>query len=103
MASGVSPRRRAASSTDTACAGTLLDKWRTPLARVQDGYKRVSEHSHCRPRVVLGRANSGLDRIIVNVSLIPTRADDHALAQSRRPMDMMSQGWSMRRFQASQQ
>src|SRR3954462_13303381 len=36
-------------------------------------------------------------------SVIPTRADDHALAQSRRPMDMMSQGWSMRRFQASQQ
>src|SRR3954451_17998409 len=35
--------------------------------------------------------------------IIPTRADDHALAQSRRPMDMMSQGWSMRRFQASQQ
>src|SRR3954451_23005751 len=35
--------------------------------------------------------------------LIPTRADPHALAQSRRPMDMMSQGWSMRRFQASQQ
>ena len=35
--------------------------------------------------------------------LIPTRADHHALAQSRRPMDMMSQGWSMRRFQASQQ
>src|SRR4051794_15205155 len=38
--------------------------------------------------------------------LIPTRADHHALdalAQSRRPMDMMIQGWSMRRFQASQQ
>src|SRR4051794_40071715 len=38
--------------------------------------------------------------------LIPTRADHHALdalAQSRRPMDMMSQGWSMRRFHASQQ
>src|SRR3954462_9598158 len=35
-----------------------------------------------------------------------TRADHHALdalAQSRRPMDMMIQGWSMRRFQASQQ
>ncbi|HWH99565.1 MAG TPA: hypothetical protein VNT27_04485, partial [Propionibacteriaceae bacterium] len=41
--------------------------------------------------------------------VIPTRADHHALdaldalAQSRRPMDMMSQGWSVRRFQASQQ
>src|SRR3954463_1463099 len=35
--------------------------------------------------------------------VIPTRADPHALdalAQSRRPMDMMIQGWSMRRFQA---
>src|SRR3954465_2437492 len=32
--------------------------------------------------------------------LIPTRADPHALAQSRRPMDMMIQGWSMRRFHA---
>src|SRR4051794_506738 len=35
--------------------------------------------------------------------LIPTRADHHALdalAQSRRPMDMMSQGWSMSLFQA---
>src|SRR4051812_27232516 len=33
--------------------------------------------------------------------LIPTRADHHALdalAQSRRPMDMTIQGWSMRRF-----
>src|SRR3954470_16071420 len=38
-----------------------------------------------------------------NPALIPARADPHALAQSRRPMDMMSQGWSMRRFQASQQ
>ena len=35
--------------------------------------------------------------------LTPTRADHPALAQSRRPMDMMIQGWSMRRFQASQQ
>src|SRR4051812_28123512 len=38
--------------------------------------------------------------------IIPTRADHHALdalAQSRRPMDMMIQGWSMRRFHASQQ
>src|SRR3954466_10260097 len=35
--------------------------------------------------------------------LIPTRADPHALAQSRRPMDMMIQGWSMRRFHAEQQ
>src|SRR5215211_9362166 len=25
--------------------------------------------------------------------VIPTRADHHALAQSRRPMDMMIQGW----------
>src|SRR3954453_21419221 len=40
------------------------------------------------------------------LSLIPTRADHHALdalAQSRRPMDMMIQGWSMRRFHAAQQ
>jgi hypothetical protein len=36
-------------------------------------------------------------------ALIPTRADHHALAQSRRPMDMMIQGWSMRRFHAEQQ
>src|SRR3954451_3407493 len=38
--------------------------------------------------------------------LIPTRADHHALdalAQSRRPMDMMIQGWSMRLFHAEQQ
>src|SRR4051794_40063700 len=35
---------------------------------------------------------------ILRRGLIPTRADHHALAQSRRPMDMMSQGWSMRRF-----
>src|SRR3954469_11600137 len=35
--------------------------------------------------------------------IIPTRADPHALAQSRRPMDMMIQGWSMRRFHAEQQ
>src|SRR3954462_12788225 len=84
MASGVSPRRRAASSTDTACAGTLSDKWQTPLARVQDGYKRVSEHSHCRPRVVLGRANSGLDRIIVNVSLRPPFGNDGIPSEGER-------------------
>src|SRR3954452_20111212 len=36
-------------------------------------------------------------------AVIPTRADPHALAQSRRPMDMMIQGWSMRRFHAEQQ
>jgi hypothetical protein len=35
--------------------------------------------------------------------IIPTRADHHALAQSRRPMDMMIQGWSMSLFHASQQ
>src|SRR4051794_438111 len=39
----------------------------------------------------------------VDTMLIPTRADHHALAQSRRPMDMMIQGWSMRRFHAEQQ
>jgi hypothetical protein len=35
--------------------------------------------------------------------LIPTGADAHALAQSRRPMDMMVQGWSTSLFQAAQQ
>src|SRR3954466_9405282 len=35
--------------------------------------------------------------------IIPTRADPHALAQWRRPMDIMSQGWSIRRLHASQQ
>ena len=42
-----------------------------------------------------------MQRIIEEV--IPTRADHHALAQLRRPMDMMIQGWLMRRFHASQQ
>src|SRR4051812_19310359 len=42
-------------------------------------------------------------RIVLSRELIPTRADHHALAQSRRPMDMMIQGWSMRRFHAEQQ
>src|SRR4051794_8617558 len=32
--------------------------------------------------------------------LIPTCIEDYALAQSRRPMDMMIQGWSIRRFHA---
>jgi hypothetical protein len=31
---------------------------------------------------------------------IPTCIEDYALAQSRRPMDMMIQGWSIRRFHA---
>src|SRR3954463_15864759 len=46
-----------------------------------------------------------LQRFFAQVILdgIPTRADPHALAQSRRPMDMMSQGWSMRRIQATKQ
>jgi hypothetical protein len=35
--------------------------------------------------------------------LIPTLIDQHPFTQSRSPMDMMRQGWSMRRFQASQQ
>jgi hypothetical protein len=34
---------------------------------------------------------------------VPTGADAHALAQSRRPMDMMVQGWSTSLFQAPQQ
>jgi hypothetical protein len=36
-------------------------------------------------------------------NLIPTDADAHALAQSRRPMDMISQGRSVSLVQASQQ
>src|SRR5215210_5979402 len=32
--------------------------------------------------------------------VIPTCIEDYALAQSRRPMDMMIQGWSIRRFHA---
>jgi hypothetical protein len=35
--------------------------------------------------------------------IIPTDADAHALAQSRRPMDMISQGRSVSLVQASQQ
>jgi hypothetical protein len=35
--------------------------------------------------------------------LIPIAADAHALAQSRRPMDMMVQGCSTSLFQAAQQ
>jgi aspartyl-tRNA(Asn)/glutamyl-tRNA(Gln) amidotransferase subunit A len=35
--------------------------------------------------------------------LIPTPTDQNRCAQSRRPMDVMRQGWSMRRFQAWQQ
>jgi hypothetical protein len=35
--------------------------------------------------------------------LIPIGADPHALTQSRKPMDMMVQGWSTSLFQASQQ
>src|SRR3954470_12705489 len=45
-----------------------------------------------------GKSHLGCPRLSDNV--IPTRADHHALAQSRRPMDMMIQGWSMRRFHA---
>src|SRR4051794_41765737 len=42
----------------------------------------------------------------IGTPLIPTRADHHALdalAQSRRPMDMMIQGWSMRRVHAPEE
>jgi len=36
-------------------------------------------------------------------SVIPSPTDQNRCAQSRRPMDVMRQGWSMRRFQAWQQ
>jgi len=62
---------------------------------------------------MLAQADSSITIFSINTMdtpillvLIPTRADHHALdalAQSRRPIDMMSQGWSVRRFQASQQ
>jgi hypothetical protein len=35
--------------------------------------------------------------------VIPACADQYPWAQSRRPIDMMSQGWSMSLLQASQQ
>ena len=52
-------------------------------------------------RAMMHASRLGIDSH--GVRLIPTRADHHALAQSRRPMDMMSQGWSMSLFHASQQ
>src|SRR3954453_15024385 len=66
-----------------------------PVARVLSFFAAVYQ-----------RSSEQIANIISALSLIPTRADHHALdtlAQSRRPMDMMIQGWSMRRFQASQQ
>ena len=35
--------------------------------------------------------------------LIPSLSDQNLWAQSRRPMDMMRQGWAMSLFQAEQQ
>jgi transposase len=35
--------------------------------------------------------------------LIPSPVDQNLCAQSRRPMDMMRQGWSVSLFQAEQQ
>jgi hypothetical protein len=43
------------------------------------------------------RANS------TTLCLIPAPTDAHPWTQSRSPMDMMVQGWSMSLFQASQQ
>ena len=40
---------------------------------------------------------------LVVVLLIPIPIDQNPWAQSRRPMDMMRQGWSTSLFQASQQ
>ena len=37
------------------------------------------------------------------MAVIPSPTDQNRCAQSRRPMDVMRQGWSMRRFQAWQQ
>jgi len=46
----------------------------------------------------------GLDKVSWNCPwLIPTRVDQNPWAQSRRPMDMIRQGWSTSLFQASQQ
>jgi hypothetical protein len=38
-----------------------------------------------------------------SLRVIPSLTDQHPCAQSRRPMDMMFQGWSARLFQAEQQ
>jgi hypothetical protein len=38
-----------------------------------------------------------------SLGLIPSPIDQNPCAQSRRPMDMMRQGWSMSLFHAAQQ
>jgi hypothetical protein len=40
---------------------------------------------------------------VFNFTIIPTPADQNPCAHSRRPMDMMRHGWSVRRFQWWQQ
>jgi hypothetical protein len=44
-----------------------------------------------------------LEARMTSEGIIPIGADPHALTQSRKPMDMMVQGWSTSLFQASQQ
>src|SRR4051794_31972848 len=74
-------------------AEAAREQWASVADALRERFPRLAE-------LMLGKGRCARSR------LIPTRADHHALdalAQSRRPMDMMIQGWSMRRFQASQQ
>ena len=53
----------------------------------------------------LGDHGNPCDQHLIDVSahIIPIGADAHALAQSRKPMDMMVQGCATSLFQAAQQ
>src|SRR3954469_18847832 len=65
-----------------------LEPWRTHEA----AFGLISPKNWIAGR---GRVPSvmGQKETITLTCVIPTRADHHALAQSRRPMDMMIQGW----------
>ena len=85
-----------------------------PVAH-SDGLGRVQFQTSCTPEAQkqFERALAidpdhvdaliGLSRSLAQSVLIPSLFDQNLYAQSRRPMDMMRQGWSTILFQAAQQ
>jgi hypothetical protein len=62
----------------------------------------VAHSYHWRQSGGTAVAASGPDLVLLSMLQVPIGANPHALAQSRRPMDMMAQGWSTSLFQAEQ-
>lgn len=95
-------------------AQPMLSAWRQLREQngVFDEAVRALTKSNPTCRLLMSMPGIGVVSVLAFVStveepastsrLIQNRSDQNPCAQARRPMDMIFQGWSMIRFQASQ-